>query len=432
MTSRRRFLASTGATALLAGLPPLAPAQVPRQPLVVMTAYPEEVTSRFEAAFEKAYPAWRVQFVWRMPFEAQPYLLDAANPPVDVYWSASPRTYAALHEAGALQPLQLDRSGLPDHIGGTPLAGPLVNGAPTYLATEMAGYGFVIAPQRLAELGLPVPRDWTDLTAPGWAGQIALPIPSRVGFAPVMIDIVLQAWGWERGWALWSEIAGNARPVGRGATFVSDEVTSGRSALGLTIDFFAASAIASGAPLAFAYPAHGGLNPGHVAVLRRARQAEGAQAFARFVLSPEGQGLLAHASIRKLAVRPSAYAALPPNGFNPFDAAAAGGYDYDHGAGQARLGLISALFDRMLLDEHEPRAALWQRLHAAEQAGRPLPQARAALGQVPLSEAASRDPALLAAFRRLEGGAERAPTAVELQWRAAAQARRQQAAAWLA
>lgn len=428
--TRRHFVAASTAAALAVALPPTA-AQARRQPLVVLTAYPEEVTSRIEAAFEQAQSRWRVQFVWRMPHEALPYLLDTTQPAVDVYWSASPRTYASLDAAGALAPLTIERAGLPARIGGTPLAGP-GTGTPHYLATEMAGYGFVHAPARLQALGLTVPHDWGDLAAPGWAGQVALPIPSRVGFAPVMVDIVLQAFGWERGWALWSEIAGNARLVGQGATFVTDEIGAGRVALGLTIDFFANAAIAGGAPLAFTYPAHGGLNPGHVAVLQRAPQPEGAQAFAAFLLSPAGQALLMHPSIRKLPVRPSVYAGAPAGMFDPFRAAAAGGYDYDHAAGQPRLGLVSALFEQVLVDQHAERAALWQRLHAAEQAGRALPEVRAALGAVPLTESEAGAPALLASFRRLEGGSSREPSPVELQWRAFAREQQRRAAAWLA
>jgi phosphoglycerate transport regulatory protein PgtC len=424
--TRRQVLTRLAGAPLLGLCPDLARA---REPVVVLTAYPEEVTSRFEAAFEKAHPEYRVQWVWRMPHDALPYLQLPGQSGVDVYWSASPRTYAALRKAGALRPLDLARDGLPERIGGTRLADP--DGY--YVATEVAGYGFVWHPQRLMALGLPPPQDWTDLADPGWQGHLALPVPSRVGFAPVMVDIVLQAFGWERGWALWSAIAGHAALVGSGSTFITDEVASGRRALGLTIDFFAAAAIAGGAPLRLSYPRHGGLNPAHIALTADASHLAGARAFAQFVLSDAGQTLLAHPSIRKLPVRPAVYEHLPAEQFNPFVAARQGGYDYNGSAGQDRLGLVAAVFEQMLVAEHADRAALWQRVHAAEAAGRPAgAAARRWLTQVPLTEAQAQEPALLARFRRSEGAQPTAAEPVERAWREQAAQWRQQAAEALA
>jgi len=420
-----RALAALGATSLAAPTPLRA---ATRQPVVVLTAYPEEVSSRFEAAFERAQPDHRLQLVWRMPHDALPYLQASGQNGVDVYWSASPRTFAALQRSGALRRLEIDRSGLPDHVGGTPLADP----TGCFQATELAGYGWVWSAQQLEHLGLAPPQDWPELAGAGWHGHLALPIPSRVGFAPLMIDLVLQAYGWERGWALWSAMAGNAALVGNGSTFVTDEIGSGRRALGLTIDFFANSAIASGAPLRFTYPRHGGLNPGHIAITTSAPHAAGALAFTRFVLSDEGQTLLAHPSIRKLPVRPAVYERLPADQFNPFKAAALGGYDYAHAAGQDRLGLLAALFEQTLVTEHAERARLWQQLHAAEAAGRPVASARRWLEQVPLTQDQALDPALLAQFRRVEGTAPTGPTPAEQAWRSTAQQWRQQAAAALA
>lgn len=425
--TRRRLLQALGAAAAGPGWLAGARAQA-RRPVVVLTAYPEEMTARFEAAFERAHPGLRLQLVWHMPHEVPAFLRTPAGAAVDVYWSASPRTFAALKQADRLLPLSpeaVPRDGLPTRLGRTELSDP--DGG--YLATEVAGYGWAYQPQRLAALGRPLPEDWDALADPAWAGQIALPVPARVGFAPVLVDIVLQAYGWARGWALWSAIAGNATLVGQGSTFVTDEVANGRAALGLTIDFFAASAAARGAPLRFAYPRHGGLNPAHVAVLRGAPNADGALAFVRFVLSDEGQALLGHPTIRKLPVRPSAYARLPAGQFNPFTAASAGGYD--HALGQPRLGLLAALFEQALVADHAEHAALWRRLHAAEAAGRPVAPARALLETAPLDEAGAADPALLQRFRRGEGSPPAAAGDLERGWRAAAAQRRAAAAALL-
>lgn len=416
---RRRLLLALGALPAAGRAAPAAPS---RQPVVVLTSYNDEVFSRFEAAFEKTWPQYRLQLVWRMPHDALPTLRQPRQSGIDVYWSASPRNFASLAAEGAWQALAIDRDGLPGHVGRARLA----DAEGYYAATEMAGYGFIVNPAELARLGLAVPQDWSELAAPAWSGRIALPDPGRVGFAPVMVDIVLQAYGWERGWAVWSAIAGNAGSVMEaGSTFVTDEVASGRCPLGLSIDFFSAAAIANGAPLRFAYPAHSGINPAHIAICRDAPNPDGARAFADFVLSAAGQRLITHRDIRKLPVRPAVYRELPADYFDPFRAAERGVFDYDGDATRDRLGLVAALFAQTLTREHGELAGLWRRVHRAEAAGRDVGAVRRQLEAPPLSAAEAADPALLAPFRdRREAATAPAANALEAQWQQASRARR--------
>ncbi|TJY62815.1 ABC transporter substrate-binding protein [Sinimarinibacterium sp. CAU 1509] len=418
---RRRLLAGLGGALTLAPLARcLASNDAHAQtPVVVVTAYPDEVMSRIEAAFHTTYPQYRLQFVWRMPNDALPYLLQDHQAGADVYWSASPRTYAALKQAGALRQLPQTLRTLPGRIGGAQIAD--VEGH--FVATEVAGYGFAYDLAQLDALHLPVPADWDALRDPRYAGRVALPIPATVGFAPVMVDIVLQAYGWDAGWALWSEIAGNAQLVDRGASFVTDKVGRGDCAVGLSIDFFVASAIANGQPLRFAYPRHNGINPGQVAITTDAPNPEGAEAFTAFVLSEAGQRVLLHPDIRKLPARPGVYADAPAGYYNPYAAARAGGLDYNAARGQPRLALSAALFQQMWVEPHKEQRALWQRVHAAEAAGIAVGDARAALSAVPLSE--TQADALAPMFkRRLEGSVDTERSTLERRWaRFAAQQR---------
>lgn len=362
--------------------------------VVVMTSYPEEVMTRVEDGFAQAYPQYRLQILWRQGFDALPYLLQARQGGVDVYWAPSPGNFTRLAKAGSWQPLGISLEGLPAQIGGLALRDPQT----LYQATELAGYGFAINAAALSELGVPTPKDWPDLLDARLRGRIALPDPGRVGFAPVLLDIVLRAYGWERGWAMWSELAGPARWVTRGGTLVSDEVVNGRAAVGLSIDFFVASARANGEPVEFVYPAHGGLNPAFIAITAHSQAPEGARAFARYVLSPAGQALLADADIRKLPVRPSVYAQLPASYHDPFVAADKGAYDYGNGSSRERLALISSVFTQWLGMPHDALKVLWARLHAAEAAGHDVSAVRQLLTAPPLSAEQAEANVLLGLF----------------------------------
>src|SRR5690606_14303920 len=106
-----------------------------------------------------------------------------------------------------------------------------------------------------------VPQNWADIAAPGFEGLVALPVPSKVGFAPSLVDTLLQGYGWTQCWSLLTQIGANAQLVDSGSTFITDEVASGRSAVGVTMDFFAASAIAKGLEIEFTYPELVGYSP---------------------------------------------------------------------------------------------------------------------------------------------------------------------------
>ncbi|MCK9215835.1 MAG: extracellular solute-binding protein [Rhodoferax sp.] len=419
--SRRTFIAGVSAWGLGSSRWASAAAV---QPVVVVTSFQDELVSRFETAFEKAHPEYRLQVVWRMPNDAAAYLRQPSQSGVDVYWSASPRTFASLAREGVWRKLPVDRAGLPEQVGNTALA----DKDGYYTATEMAGFGFAISQPALAAKNLATPTDWTDLADPRLAGQIALPIPARVGFAPPIVEIVLQAYGWERGWALWSQIAANAVLVDRGATFVTDEVSSGRCAIGVSIDFFVNSAIANGAKLRFVYPQHTGVNPAHVAITRSSKNPLGAAAFADFLLSKSGQKILAHPDIRRLPVRPSAYEGLPAAYFNPFAAASSGGLQFDSDAARPRLGVSSAIFQHMLVLPHGELKALWQRVRSAEASGKSVAAARKLLETPPVTETQAANESLRRQIgNRVEGSPEQALSPVETDWQSVCQEQRQTA-----
>lgn len=349
--------------------------------VIVMTSYPQEVVSQFEAAFEKQYPQYKLEILWRQSRDAMSYFKESGQP-VDVYWTPAQRNFAQLEKMQAFQSLDINLDGLPETVNGFPLR------EGHHIASEIAGYGIVSNPQALAAAGLPVPHDWTDLSQPTFKGKVALPIPSKVGYAPPLIDILLQGYGWQTGWNLLQTIAANAELVTSGATFITDDVASGRLLAGLTIDFFTASAIANGATLQFAYPKLTGYSPAHVAIMKQAANPEGARAFSAFILSEQGQRLLFHPDIRKLPVRPTVYADKPANYFNPFENNTA--FTYDTRRGLARQEATNALFDAIITLNLAP---LQQAVNAIQLAssklGADAPQvvkAKALLQTLPIDE----------------------------------------------
>ncbi|HSI44667.1 MAG TPA: extracellular solute-binding protein [Methylophilus sp.] len=284
--------------------------------VVIMTSYPQEMISQFEAAFEKQFPQYRLEVLWKQSNDALPYLTQHHGE-VDVYWTPSRQNFVQLRQQGLLQTLDPSWIKSPASLHGTLLNDP----QGYYAATEIAGLGMVIAPSALTKAKLPAPKDWQDLTRPTLQGQVAFPLPAKIGFADGLIDAMLREKSWSDGWAMLTKITLNARFIENGSTFITDEVAAGRAMVGITMDFFAASAIAKGAPLQYIYPPIVAYSPAHVAILKDAPQQAAARDFAQFTLSTAGQQLLFTPDIRKLPVDPAVYAQRPQGDFNPYAAA---------------------------------------------------------------------------------------------------------------
>jgi phosphoglycerate transport regulatory protein PgtC len=388
MIGRRELvLSALGATLVSA----ISPARAATRRLAVLTSYPPEVISRYVDAFSAARPGTRVDVVWHSGDDARDYLLGAGRGKIDVYWSPAVPTFHALKRDGALRPLSLDLTGLPGHIGTQMLSDP--DGC--FEATEIAGYGLALNLPALARARLPAPRDWADLADPVYAGQIAMPVPGSVGFAPVITEIVLQSQGWTRGWALLARIAANAALLGERGSDLLDPVKSGQTAIGLSIDFFAAQAILKGAPLRFVYPRANAFEPAQIAIPADAPAPEEALAYVRFVLSEAGQKLLVDPDLRRLAVRPSVYAGMPADYYNPWaEEAQLPPFDTDRMV--VRRDLDNALFGRLIVVPRARTAPLWAEIRRlGAHPGLPpnararLDSAEAHLTAVPLDEHAA-------------------------------------------
>lgn len=332
--------------------------------VIVITSYPQEVVSQFEIAFEREYPQYKLEVLWKQSRDALDYLHQPIQGEADIYWSPAQRNFAQLKNEHAFQQLNIDAKDPPIEVAGYTIS----DKDGFYVATEIAGFGMAVNPSKLAQANIALPQDWQDLTNPEFRDQVAMPIPSKVGFSPALYDTLLQAHGWEQGWALITKIAANAKLADSGSTFITDDVGSGQLMVGLTIDFFAVSAIANGAPLKFIYPKMVGYSPAHIAILRDAPNLEGAKAFSDFVLSESGQQLLFHPDIQKLPVRPSAYQYKPDNYFNPFEQKnTINNWHYDTELALKRQNLVAALFDASITRQQIKLKEMWQLIEKTKQ-----------------------------------------------------------------
>lgn len=410
-TRRAKTAVSPSRRALLLGAPSvifahlcglIGPARAEEGKIIVVTSFPEELTTRYEQEFEKKFPGVHVQYVWKQSRDALAELSKPDQGGADIYWAPSLGNFPILRDRGAFRKLSVDRAALPGRLGDERLSDP----AGTYEAYDIAGYGVVVNPALLDARGLSRPKNWRDLASPAVADQLAMPIPSKVGFAPALYDIILQSEGWERGWALLGEMSGNAELLASGAG-PTTSVREGRLPLALSIDFFALSAQANGLPVEFVYPARTAFLPAHIAITASTRNVDLAKAFVDFALSRDGQRLMMETDSSRHPARPDAYQNKPANIVDPFALGKDAIFAYDSEIGRRRPGLVSLLFDIALTERRAQVKDLWRAIHAAEaklaaspdaEASRRVAEARRLAGFVPVAASEADDPKALEVY----------------------------------
>ena len=248
---------------------------------------------------------------------------------------------------------------------------------------------------------------------------------SRSGTTHLTVEVILQAYGWEKGWALLLQMGGNMGSITERSFGVPEAVASGQLGIGVVIDFFGLSAIASGQPIDFAYPSLTSVVPASVAVVRNGPNPANARAFVEYLLSDEGQLRLFAPEIGRLPVVPALYARAPKGYPNPFTMKL-GGVDFNNRLASGRREIVNSLYDHLITFRHAELRAAWGALYRAEEAvarakaaGRdpgaaaaPMAEARRLLTAVPLDDRRAADKGLNDVVRA--GGDAKAK--LEIEW----------------
>ncbi len=134
------------------------------------------------------------------------------------------------------------------------------------------------------------PEHWADLAKPEYKDGLVMPSPLYSGAAAYLLSgFVADS---EYGWDFFQKLKENNTISVRGNGAVLKSVASGEKPYGILVDFMAMNAKAKGSPVEFVFPTEGVpavTEP--VAIMKTARNVEGAKAFVDFILSDDGQKL---------------------------------------------------------------------------------------------------------------------------------------------
>ncbi len=375
--------------------------------LTIVTSFPSDLTKVFKREFHKAHPDIKVEILKKKTTAGVKYIQETAEKNrTDLFWASAPDAFEVLKDDSLLQKYESNVKGLPDKVGAFPVNDP--DGY--YKGFAAAGYGFMWNTRYLKAKKIPAPKEWVDLTKAVYHNHVGMSAPSRSGTTHLTVETLLQGKGWEEGWKMQKEIAGNFKTVTERSFGVPDGVNSGQFGVGIVIDFFGLSSKGSGFPVEFRYPTTTTLVPANIAIVANAPNKENAGKFIDFLLDEKGQELLLDPKIRRLPVNPATYAKAPEGFPNPFkDASIGAAVKFDLTKSKNRYNLVNSLFDVMItyrLDDLRSATKAVQDAEAAmdgkdnPEAARLIAEAKALIAKLPIDEAKSLDPEFAGIFKK--------------------------------
>ena len=377
-------------------LPPQA--QALEDKLVVVTSFPKDLTGPYKKAFEAKHPGLEVEILQKKTSAGVKYIQETVKGnTTDMMWASAPDAFEVLKADGLLAKYIPKAQGIPEKIGSYPINDP--DGF--YIGFAGSGYGIMWNTRYLKAKKIPVPKEWNDLLKPVYHGHVGMSAPSRSGTTHLTVETLIQGEGWEKGWAVWKEMAGNFKMVTERSFGVPEGVNSGDFGVGIVIDFFGFSSKATGFPVDFVYPKVTTLVPANIAIVKNAPHPQAAESFVEFLLSVEGQGLLLDPAISRLPVNPATYAKAPKGFPNPFtDQSIGAAVKFDVVTSKNRYNIVNSLFDVLITYRLKDLTSAVEALQKAEaamsgksnaQAEALIKESRALIGAMPVSEAEAQD-----------------------------------------
>jgi phosphoglycerate transport regulatory protein PgtC len=383
-SQRRRCAIFIGLTLALSALPTVA---IAANELVVVTSFPKELFEGYKKAFEAATPGVTVIIKQQQTNQGVTYLRETrAKPDADIFWASAVDAFLTLKQDGLLDKVTLPNevtARIPAKIGDLSIHDP--DGY--YFDFAVSGYGLMWNTRYLQAKKLAAPKEWVDLTEPRYHGHLVMSVPSRSATTHLMVETILQGYGWPKGWEILLAAGGNMGTLAARTFGVPKAVISGHYGIGVVIDFFGLSAIASGEPVRFVYPSLTVFVPASVAKVKNGPNGENALKFITYLLSDKGQRLLFTPAIGRLPVVPAVYAKGPKGYPNPFRLKL-GGVKFDANLSSARAALVKALFTQMITSRLGELKSVWGAIH---QAGDAIAQAKGRGKNVERAEALLRE-----------------------------------------
>ena len=133
------------------------------------------------------------------------------------------------------------------------------------------------------------PKSWQDMLDARFKDGFAIANPALSGTAMMSVALLVNTFGWD----YIQKLKGNGAKIGAGSGQVVDDTASGDFKASLAPDYIAIDKIKKGATMGLAYPKEMLVVPSPIAIFKGTPNLKAAQKFVDFLLSKEGQSIVA-------------------------------------------------------------------------------------------------------------------------------------------
>ena len=287
------------------------------------------------------------------------------NPQADIFWGGEGILFDDLAAQGLLEKVQLPQNmwdEIPASIG-KPVPLPIKDPKGFWVGTMLEPYGIIYQPKLLKRLGVEI-KDWDDLLNPKLKGQIAQCTPDRSSSSHATCEVILQTYGWEKGWEWMKKLAANTGIFTARSRDVPNVVAKGEFAVGFGVPSYMAFAeVLGGYELMYVYPTNAYVTPEPMAVLKGAPHAKAAHAFIEFMISEEGQKLISELGVYPITPK---FKVQGPPGSNQekavaftggvrsfFDIPVGNVYDVTLAGEKKRVEEVNSYFRKEITEKHQ-------------------------------------------------------------------------------
>lgn len=163
-----------------------------------------------------------------------------------------------------------------------------------YFSKGLTVVGFIVNDALLEEKGLEAPKTWKDLADPKYKGEIIMSNPAISGTNYAALKGILDLYGQEEGWDLFSKISENIDFYSKRGKDPQEKTAQGEFAIGIIPVDKKAFDAAEDNGLTVVYPEDGiPWVPEGVAIFKDSENADVAKAFVDFMLSEKAQNMIA-------------------------------------------------------------------------------------------------------------------------------------------
>jgi iron(III) transport system substrate-binding protein len=252
-----------------------------QQKLLVYTSMKESMVSELKSAFARKYPD--IQLEYQNGGAAKLMARIAAERESgkilgDVLWTGDVADFYHLKAQGALLAYT------PTEIKA--LVNPFADYDGSFTAARLATLGMVFNTRFVKD----APKTWQDAYKPTFKDAYGVANPSLSGTAYLGVAMLVRAFGW----SYFEALHANGAKLGKGSAQLVDDTAAGDLLGSLAVDYVVFDKIDKGAPLALVYPAELIVIPSPIAILKGGHNNEAAKRYIDFVLSREGQTILAN------------------------------------------------------------------------------------------------------------------------------------------